>query len=231
MLSEIVLIGFYLAILLYTIIIHEVSHGMAALWLGDKTAKYAGRLNLNPARHIDPWGSIAVPLLMLFMTGFKFAFGWAKPVPFNPYNLRNQRWGTALVAFAGPGINILIAVAFAIAAKLVSLPVALKIDIIRNFDNWSEVSSVIAGSASSIFFEICIIIIFWNALLAFFNLIPIPPLDGSKILFSIFPVKTETMIMLEQFGFILLLFFIILFSGPLGAFLNFVLGIFFSIAV
>lgn len=231
MLNEIVLISFYLIILLYTIIVHEVSHGLAALWLGDKTAKYAGRLNLNPARHIDPWGSIAVPLLMLFMTGFKFAFGWAKPVPFNPYNLRNQRWGTALVAFAGPGINILIALVFAIAARLISIPASLKIDIINNFDNWGEVSAVISGSLASIFFEIFIIIIFWNALLAFFNLIPIPPLDGSKLLFSIFPIKTETMIMLEQFGFILLLFFIILFSGPLGAFLNFVLNIFFSITV
>lgn len=231
MLSEIVLICFYLIILLYTIIIHEVSHGMVALWLGDQTAKYAGRLNLNPARHIDPWGSIAVPLLMLAMTGFKFAFGWAKPVPYNPYNLKNQRWGPALVAFAGPGINILIALIFAIAAKFISLPSALKIDIIRNFDNWGEISTIVSGSFASIFFEIFIIIIFWNALLAFFNLIPIPPLDGSKLLFSIFPIKTETMIMLEQFGFILLLFFIILFSGPLGAFLNFILGIFFSIAI
>jgi len=231
MLNEIVLISFYLVILLYTIIIHEVSHGLAALWLGDRTAKYAGRLNLNPIRHIDPWGSIAVPLLMLFMTGFKFAFGWAKPVPYNPYNLKNQRWGPALVAFAGPGANILIALTFAILAKLVSLPAALKIDIIRNFENWSEVSSVIAGSATSIFFEISIMIIFWNALLAFFNLIPIPPLDGSKLLFSIFPIKTETMIMLEQFGFIILLFFIILFSAPLGTFLNFILGLFFSLAV
>lgn len=231
MINEIVLIFFYIAVLLYTVIIHEVSHGVMALWLGDLTAKYAGRLNLNPLRHIDPWGSIGVPLLMLLFTGFKFAFGWAKPVPYNPYNLKNQRWGPALVALAGPGSNILTAFVFAFAARFISLPASLKIDIISNFNNWKEVAPVISGSLSTIFFELFVIIIFWNTLLAFFNLIPIPPLDGSKLLFSIFPVKTETMIILEQFGFIFLLFFIILFSGPLGAFLNFVLSLFLGLAI
>lgn len=231
MLNEMVLIFFYIAVLLYTVIIHEVSHGVMALWLGDLTAKYAGRLNLNPIRHIDPWGSIGVPLLMLLLTGFKFAFGWAKPVPYNPYNLKNQRWGPALVALAGPGSNILTAFVFAFAARFISLPASLKIDIIMNFNNWKEIAPVISGSLSTIFFELFVIIIFWNTLLAFFNLIPIPPLDGSKLLFSIFPVKTETMIILEQFGFIFLLLFIILFSGPLGAFLNFVLSLFLGLAV
>lgn len=231
MINEIVLIFFYIAVLLYAVIIHEVSHGVMALWLGDLTAKYAGRLNLNPLRHIDPWGSIGVPLLMLLFTGFKFAFGWAKPVPYNPYNLKNQRWGPALVALAGPGSNIITAFVFAFAARFISLPASLKIDIISNFNNWKEVAPVISGSLSTIFFELFVIIIFWNTLLAFFNLIPIPPLDGSKLLFSIFPVKTETMIILEQFGFIFLLFFIILFSGPLGAFLNFVLSLFLGLAV
>ncbi len=229
--GEIVLIIFYLIILLYTIIIHEVFHGWAALALGDKTAKYAGRLNLNPINHIDLWGSILVPLMILLATGFKFAFGWAKPVPYNPYNLKNQKWGPALVAIAGPGINIFIALVAALIARLIAIPYFLKSDIIHNFDNWAEVSPVISGSVGAIFFEILIIIIFWNALLAFFNLIPIPPLDGSKLLFSVLPMKMETMIFLEQFGFIFLIFFILFFSDPLGFFLNFVLNIFFNIAV
>ena len=231
MANEIVLIIFYIAILLYSVIIHEVAHGVAALWLGDPTAKYAGRLTANPLKHIDPWLTVGMPILMLLLTNFKFAFGGAKPVPYNPYNLKNQKWGPALVGAAGPASNILIAILAAIAAKFISIPMMAKADIISNFNNWGEISAILPGSVGAIFFEILVIIIFWNVLLAFFNLIPIPPLDGSKLLFSIFPIKIETMAMLEQFGFILLLIFIIFFSGPLGIFLNFMLNLFLGITV
>jgi Zn-dependent protease len=229
--QEIVLIVFYVLILLYSVIIHEVAHGVMAMWLGDLTAKYAGRVTANPLKHIDPWMTIGLPILMLVMTGGRFAFGGAKPVPYNPYNLKNQKWGPALVAMSGPLSNILIAIFFAIAARFIAIPLAAKLDIISNFNNLGTVSAVIAGSAGSIFYEIFVVIIFWNVLLAFFNLIPIPPLDGSKLLFAFLPLKMETMAILEQFGFIILLFAIFAFSGPLGLFLNFMLNLFLGITI
>ncbi len=234
MLNEIVLIVIYFFILIYSIILHEVAHGVMASWLGDKTAEYAGRITANPLKHIDPWMTIIVPFLMLVLSGGRFAFGGAKPVPYNPYNLKNQKWGPALVALAGPASNIGIAVLAVILAKIISLPMNAKLDIINNIrfeSDWGSLATVISGSWGTICFTFLTIIIFWNILLAVFNLIPIPPLDGSKLLFSIIPIKMETVAILEQFGFIFLIMLIILFPGPFSFLLNLFWSIFFSLTV
>ncbi len=229
MANEMVLIGFFIVILLYSVIIHEVSHGLVALWLGDATAKYAGRLTANPLKHLDFVGSFLAPLFMYL--SFGFAFGWAKPVPYNPYNLKNQKWGPALVALAGPASNLAVAFLAALIARFIALPLYLKKDIINTFNEWSAVSATIAGSVGAIFYELLMIVIIINVFLAFFNLIPIPPLDGSKLLFSVLPIKIETQAMLEQFGFMLLLFFIFFFSTPLRIFLGTALNAFLRIAI
>lgn len=238
MANELVLVGFYFVTLVYSVIIHEVSHGVMALWLGDLTAKYAGRLNLNPMKHIDPIGSIIVPVSMFFL--FHFAFGWAKPVPYNPYNLRNQKWGPALVAFAGPLSNIVLALLAVVIAKLLPISMLAKADIFNRFwgvvfgggdfmDRWSLFADALSGSFSGVLFGLCLLIIFWNVLLAFFNLIPIPPLDGSKLLYSALNVKEETIRFLEQWGFFLLVGIIFLFPGIIGAVIYPALGFFFNL--
>ena len=101
---------FSIAILIFSVIVHELAHGYVAEYLGDPTARLAGRLTFNPVRHMDPVGSLLVPTLSYMMGGF--IFGWARPVPYNPYNLKNQRWGTALVAGAGVAANLSIALIF-----------------------------------------------------------------------------------------------------------------------
>jgi Zn-dependent protease len=151
---------FGIVVLIFSIVLHEVAHGYMANWLGDPTARLQGRLTLNPVGHIDPLGSIIIPGLLLF-TQSPFLIGWAKPVPYNPYNLRGK-YGEALVAFAGPGTNILIAVIFGLLIRFGG--VTLGADLISAFA----------------------IIVYVNILLALFNLIPIPPLDGSKVLSAIF---------------------------------------------
>jgi Zn-dependent protease len=177
-----------IAILLLSVVIHEVAHGYAALWLGDATALHAGRLTLNPLKHLDVMGSIIVPLLLSF-TGF--VFGWAKPVPYNPYNLKNRRWGEMLVALAGPVSNIILAVIFGLYIQF------------------------IGGSSAAM--QIAMLIVQINVALAIFNLVPIAPLDGSKILFSLFPEQAMKLrIAMERWGIALLLIFIFFFSSFLG---------------
>ena len=177
---------FAIAVLIMSIVIHEVSHGYSAYLLGDPTAKYEGRLTLNPIKHLDLFGSFLIPMLTYMAGGF--IFGWAKPVPYNPYNLKDQKWGPAIVGIAGPASNFLVALFFGLIIRfgtvLEILPMA--------------------------FFEIASLVVFINLLLMFFNLIPIPPLDGSKVLFAVLPYKwQDVQHTLERYGFLILLFFII----------------------
>ena len=152
-------------ILILSIVLHEVAHGYAANWLGDPTARLAGRLSPNPLLHIDPMGSVIIPAL-LFLSGSQFLFGYAKPVPYNPYNLRNQKWGEALVAVAGPLTNLLLAFIFAIIIRFASVL-----------------------NLSSAFMEMAGYVVFINILLAVFNIIPFPPLDGSKVIIPFLPYQ------------------------------------------
>lgn len=153
--------------LIMSIVLHEMAHGYAANWLGDPTARLQGRLSPNPLVHIDLLGSIIVPALLFFGSS-GLLFGWAKPVPYNPYNLRNAKWGEAIVAAAGPLTNIVIAIAFALLLRM------------------SDVLSL-----PDTFLAIAWQVVFLNIVLAFFNMIPIPPLDGSKILMSVLPFRLQ----------------------------------------
>ena len=153
--------------LIISIILHEMAHGYAANALGDPTARLQGRLSGNPLVHIDPLGSIIIPAILLFSHA-GILFGWAKPVPYNPYNLNNQKWGEALVAAAGPATNMLLAVIFA--------------GIVRSSD--------IIG-LSQTFVSLAGHIVYINVLLALFNMLPIPPLDGSKILTAVLPYGAQ----------------------------------------
>ena len=141
-------------IVFYSIILHEISHAVVAKWLGDDTAKRQGRLSLNPFKHIDIFGTVILPLLTYFTLGF--IWGYAKPVPINPYNFKNPKRDMGLSAAAGPLSNILIGIVFALLFHL--------------------------STGSYIVSQICWNVIYLNFLLAFFNLIPVPPLDGSKVL-------------------------------------------------
>lgn len=177
---------FVIVILIMSVVIHEVAHGYAALALGDPTAKYQGRLTLNPISHLDPVGSVLVPLMGHFLGGF--IIGWAKPVPFNPYNLRNAKWGEALVAVAGPLSNISIAIIFGLIIRL-----AIGYEV-----------------ATGAFLDLARFVVLINITLAIFNLIPIPPLDGSKILFALLPYKWQGLRQkIEQYGLLFVIIFVV----------------------
>ena len=167
---------FYVIILVMSIVIHEVSHGFMAEYFGDETARDAGRLTLNPIPHLDIFGSILLPAVLV-LTHSPFLFGWAKPVPYNPNNLSNRKWGTIAVAAAGVCANLLIAIVFGIIIRL---------------------TSHVALQPGFYFITSAIVIV--NLALAIFNLVPIPPLDGSKILFSyIHPKQSLNALSLTKF--------------------------------
>jgi len=157
----------FIPVILMSIIVHEVSHGYAAYLLGDDTAKRAGRLTFNPIRHIDTFGTIILPVLLLITTRGGLAFGYAKPVPINPYNFRNYKKDTALTAAAGPAANFVIALLLSFVLRM----------IIKSIDPFMEI-----GPTQATFLRTIYNIIFINLFLGLFNLIPFPPLDGSKVL-------------------------------------------------
>lgn len=192
------------AALILSIVLHEVAHGFAANWLGDPTARLQGRLTANPLKHLDPFGSVILPAL-LALTSAPFFFGWAKPVPYNPHNLRSpwglsQKWAEVIVAVAGPLTNILLAVIFALIVR---------------------VGNLYGLSASLV--DFATVIVYINVLLAFFNLIPVPPLDGSKILTILLPYHAgvkyrELLGVFERYGiisiFLFMFFFVYVLAQP-----------------
>lgn len=153
--------------LLFAITLHEAGHGWVARYFGDRSAERLGRLSLNPLHHIDPVGSVIVPLLMLWMGGF--VFGWAKPVPVNPRAMRDPRRNMIAVAAAGPLVNLAMAVAWVMLYRLLAM------------------LPVLPGGISAFMQEMCTQGLFFNTLLAVFNLLPIPPLDGGRILRGLVP--------------------------------------------
>lgn len=196
-----------------SVVIHEVSHGYAALALGDPTAKYQGRLTLNPLSHLDPVGSVLVPLIGYFAGGF--IIGWAKPVPYNPYNLRPEKWGLpvragdALVAFAGPLSNISLAIIFGLFIRF-------------------AMSSEMMNQA---FLGLASFVVMINIVLAIFNLIPIPPLDGSKILSAFLPYKWQGFMQsMERYGLILVFVFIFMFWQVMSPIVSFLFSLITGIA-
>lgn len=179
-----------LVIVVGSVILHELAHGVVAYWLGDHTAKDAGRLTLNPIKHIDPYMSILVPVILYLLKAP--VFGGAKPVPINSYNLKWREWGMALVAVAGPVTNFLIAFIFFLIGHFTGL---------------------LYGTGGEVLEFIFSGFVYINLGFMLFNLIPIPPLDGSRVLYAISPDKFRTVLMsIERYGIIIVYALILLFG-------------------
>lgn len=189
---------FFVIILIISVVIHEVSHGFAAEYFGDPTARMADRLTLNPFKHLDLFGSIILPVLLVLFKS-PFMFGFAKPVPYNPNNLRNLKWGTLAVASAGVLANLMLAIIFGLILRF--LPY---------------------GSVSEGLIFILSTIVIINLSLFIFNLVPIPPLDGSKILFSFLPTSLyNTAFAIERYSLLILIIFIVYFANYLSPVMSF----------
>lgn len=186
---------FYVVILIMSVVVHEFAHGYVAYLFGDNTARISGRLTLNPLKHLDLFGSILLPLLLV-LSQAGFVIGWARPVPYNPNNFRDKSKGTLSVALSGIVANIFVAILFGL--------------LIRFAPSLGLPAYSTDPFTLHPFYKITSIIVFTNLVLALFNLVPIPPLDGSKILFSVLPIRfRKVQDFLEQWGMFVLLFFII----------------------
>ena len=179
-----------LVVLFFSIVIHEVAHGSMALHLGDPTAKNAGRLTLNPLKHIDPFGTILLPIITFVITaiaGRGLIFGMAKPVPVNPFYFKDKKWGNLKVSIVGPAANFLLAFIFGMIIRFFVLPEGMT--------------------------TLFAIVVFYNLLWGMFNLVPIPPLDGSHILFTFLPDRfMKAKIFMQQHGFLILIIFLFTFG-------------------
>lgn len=199
---------FYVAILIMSVVIHEISHGFMAEYFGDKTARNAGRLTLNPIKHLDLFGSILLPAVLV-LTHAPFLFGWAKPVPYNPYNLSNRKWGTIAVASAGVMANFFIAIVFGLILRF-----------------------GVSYTAEPGFYFIVSAIVVVNLALGIFNLVPIPPLDGSRIFLSFLPESMHSTVeVFEQYSIILLIIFVVYFSSYLYPILAFLFSLITGLAI
>lgn len=183
----------FVPVLIFSIVVHECAHGIAAFRAGDPTAKMMGRITLNPLPHIDLFGSIIIPGLLL-LTGSSFLFGWARPVPVNPRYFRNYRQDEIRVSFAGPAANLLLSLLFFLLMVFLVL---------------ISGSKIYSSPLFTLFFKVFQSGILINLVLAFFNLLPIPPLDGSHILENVLPPQyAQFFAMIRPYGFVILLLFL-----------------------